>query len=420
MPKLINLEGKEFGRLKVLGRDWTRRNRAYWKCQCGCGNMVSVTTAHLTDGSTNSCGCLRAEASAKRLAATADIMDLTAYKFDLLKPINIVGKADNGSYLWYCKCDCGGHTLATRYDLFAGRVRSCGCISNPGDLTNHRFGRLVVKEFAYVRDGQRYWKCECTCPEHNIVYASTNRLRFRQVQSCGCLRRDVSREIHIMHGDSKSRLYRIWANMWSRCSNPDADVHDSYWSLGVSVAKDWAEYTSFRDWALRSGYVEGLSLDRQNPFKSYSPDNCRWIPLGMQEQNKRETYLKVAHDALQKSIGDIPTYIVDDVTAYLVQTCTDTYWSNYFVTHDWDALDVASMDEMILCVNSRMQAVMLLAVITVVGHRLSEFVEHDMRKYLLEIRARAYQDLMVLQKEFDKYGWELPQFSPDEVLRYIK
>ncbi len=62
MRKAIDLTGRVFGRLTVLGDD--PRRKGYVLCQCQCGNQTSIRRSHLTrkNGSgTVSCGCLRRE-----------------------------------------------------------------------------------------------------------------------------------------------------------------------------------------------------------------------------------------------------------------------------------------------------------------------------------------------------------------------
>ena len=55
----VDIAGQRFGRLTVLSRDGsTKCGNAKWKCQCDCGNVVSVNGAALRNGRTKSCGCL--------------------------------------------------------------------------------------------------------------------------------------------------------------------------------------------------------------------------------------------------------------------------------------------------------------------------------------------------------------------------
>jgi hypothetical protein len=59
----LELNGKRFGRLVVLGtpelRRYSHKNWVYvWGCLCDCGAMVRVFASNLTTGHTVSCGCL--------------------------------------------------------------------------------------------------------------------------------------------------------------------------------------------------------------------------------------------------------------------------------------------------------------------------------------------------------------------------
>jgi hypothetical protein len=50
----------------------------------------------------------------------------------------------------------------------------------------------------------------------------------------------------------------------------------------------WREdYFSFKDWALANGYRPGLTIDRINNSKGYSPSNCRFVTLSENLQNRR-------------------------------------------------------------------------------------------------------------------------------------
>lgn len=62
--KFQNLVGQTFTRLTVveLVRKGKRAGVAtLWKCQCECGNTITVRAPHLKNGNTKSCGCLRDE-----------------------------------------------------------------------------------------------------------------------------------------------------------------------------------------------------------------------------------------------------------------------------------------------------------------------------------------------------------------------
>lgn len=62
MPAFIDLTGQKFGRLIVLSKSSTQRNRRWlWNCKCICGNEKLIDGQTLRSGESNSCGCLNDE-----------------------------------------------------------------------------------------------------------------------------------------------------------------------------------------------------------------------------------------------------------------------------------------------------------------------------------------------------------------------
>jgi|HubBroStandDraft_4_1064222.scaffolds.fasta_scaffold348795_2 hypothetical protein len=57
MSARIDLTGKRFGRLTVLGFSHVKNRKAYWSCQCDCGATNSPLGGNLRRGRTKSCGC---------------------------------------------------------------------------------------------------------------------------------------------------------------------------------------------------------------------------------------------------------------------------------------------------------------------------------------------------------------------------
>lgn len=94
------------------------------------------------------------------------------------------------------------------------------------------------------------------------------------------------------HGESRTRLYKLWLNMKSRCkaSSPSSAY---YFDRGISVCDEWrGSYEAFRDWAAGSGYADGLELDRVDNDRGYSPDNCRWATRSDQMRNTRKSRIR--------------------------------------------------------------------------------------------------------------------------------
>lgn len=63
--RAIDLTGKRFGRLYVLGMERVN-GLLVWKCVCDCGAEHRVSPGNLSSGRTQSCGCLNQEARRAR------------------------------------------------------------------------------------------------------------------------------------------------------------------------------------------------------------------------------------------------------------------------------------------------------------------------------------------------------------------
>lgn len=160
------------------------------------------------------------------------------------------------------------------------------------DLTGRRFGRLYVVEFLGLRkrpDGRNYawFRCICDCGKECEKKGTI--LTGGKVNSCGCLRREISRNKANHHGYSHTKLYQVWVSMRKRCNNPTDPAYHNYGGRGIGYATEWDDYITFHKWAYEKGYQEnvGLTLERIDVNKGYTPDNCCWADRKRQSNNKR-------------------------------------------------------------------------------------------------------------------------------------
>lgn len=92
------------------------------------------------------------------------------------------------------------------------------------------------------------------------------------------------------HGESNTRLYRIWQDMKSRCYNSGDKVYKHYGDRGICVCDNWKfSYISFKNWAMENGYRDNLTIDRIDVNGNYEPSNCRWVDRSIQSANRRNT-----------------------------------------------------------------------------------------------------------------------------------
>lgn len=66
-PRFIDLTGRVFGRLTVVGYAGKVKGKTSWNCRCICGKGVVAKGNGLQQGDTRSCGCLHDDAARERL-----------------------------------------------------------------------------------------------------------------------------------------------------------------------------------------------------------------------------------------------------------------------------------------------------------------------------------------------------------------
>lgn len=175
------------------------------------------------------------------------------------------------------------------------------------DLTGQTFGELNVLEYAYTKRTERgasriYWLCECQrCGKRKTVRSDC--LTTGNTRSCGCLQHDTLSSIAYSHGQAHTKLYHIWASMKNRCTNPNDHSYKHYGGRGIKYTTEWKTFEPFYDWAMQSGYKEGLTIERKDVNGNYEPDNCCWIPPSKQGVNTRRT-VWIEHEGVVHNIND--------------------------------------------------------------------------------------------------------------------
>lgn len=155
------------------------------------------------------------------------------------------------------------------------------------DITGQRFGRLVALEENGRKHKEVVWKCLCDCG--NIKNITSSSLRYGTTRSCGCLLPDASKAANTKHGLYGTPIHRTYFNMKNRCYNPHYCLFKSYGGKGIKVCDEWLEKNglqNFYEWSLKNGYSTELSIDRIDNDKGYSPDNCRWVTMKAQQNNR--------------------------------------------------------------------------------------------------------------------------------------
>ncbi len=162
--------------------------------------------------------------------------------------------------------------------------------------TGKRFSRLEVIGFERKKGKERGWNWVVKCDCGNIKTVNPGDVKAGKTRSCGCYHDERCREraskFKNLVKDNK-RLYGIYNGIKKRCYNENEPRYKDYGLRGITMCDEWLDkesgFDKFVEWALSSGYEDGLTIDRVDVDGNYSPDNCAWISNSEQQRNKRQT-----------------------------------------------------------------------------------------------------------------------------------
>jgi hypothetical protein len=95
-------------------------------------------------------------------------------------------------------------------------------------------------------------------------------------------------------GGKLTNIYSRWQGMLGRCECPSRKDYEHYGAKGIAVCERWHTFENFL--ADMGEAPEGMSLDRIDGTKGYSPDNCRWATLKEQNDNRVIERQFITHD----------------------------------------------------------------------------------------------------------------------------
>lgn len=129
------------------------------------------------------------------------------------------------------------------------------------------------------------WKSlyECECGNRKLIYASN--VRSGKTTSCGCVHKQVAKELLSTHKMSKTYTYGVWAGMKGRCLVKTNGSYKKYGGSGITLCERWHSFENFL--SDMGEAPEGMTLDRIDGSKGYSPENCRWVSYQVQAINRK-------------------------------------------------------------------------------------------------------------------------------------
>lgn len=192
-------------------------------CKCKCGTIFSSTQRRIVEGNTYSCSCKRRQNTRARSVEQINAKKLKGCRLTAIRITPHIGVHRTAIF----KCSCGVEKNITIYSVISGNTTSCGCFAEEKMNSPRKYSVTIKK------------------------------------------------------------LRNCYTDMMRRCYEPRCRNYRHYGAKGVIVCEEWKNsYQAFLDWALKSGWEQGLQLDKDKIGNSllYSPETCCWLTF--EENNK--------------------------------------------------------------------------------------------------------------------------------------
>ena len=171
------------------------------------------------------------------------------------------------------------------------------------NLIGREFERLTPLGFLGLYKHQARWLCQCKCGGFSITQAA--KMLSGHTRSCGCLADENRQTGSITHGQSKTRVFRLWADMKTRGGNPNYKQAERYSKRGITVCEGFQKFENFLE-LLGQPPSSKHEVDRKDNDKGYWCGRCaecaalsrtlnvRWADDFTQAQNKSNNRLITA------------------------------------------------------------------------------------------------------------------------------
>jgi hypothetical protein len=133
-----------------------------------------------------------------------------------------------------------------------------------------------------MRPSKRCDRCGAAYYQHPKL----SRSQWASVKYCSIA---CANKARATHGQSHTRLYKVWAGIKDRCLNPNDPLYAYYGARGIPICDEWRD-----DFAAFASYVgpdpgPKYDLGRIDNNLGYQPGNVEWQTRTKNARNKRTT-----------------------------------------------------------------------------------------------------------------------------------
>lgn len=173
---------------------------------------------------------------------------------------------------------------------------------NVKELIGNKNNRLtIIGEAAKLNNNKTRFLVRCDCGNEFDLVAHS--FLSGRTSSCGCYRKETTKNRVEKHGLKKHPLYSIWSAMKERCYKSNHKSYLNYGAKGVKVCDEWLHnFKLYYDWCIKNGWKKRLHIDKDIiPEKLgikpliYSPEMC-CIVTRQENNNHTIRSVVILHD----------------------------------------------------------------------------------------------------------------------------